>query len=111
MVEWVCTDGGGSAVCVHFNLPTDVASAVGLELRIEQEAGGRGCLLVLSGVPGCETQRVPLECEVDEDSVRAKFKVRLLPPLHHTSLHAVAFRAFARPFAALPVVMALVAGV
>ena len=86
-VEGVCTDGGGSAVCVHFTLPADVASAVGLELRIEQEAGGRGCLLVLSGVPGCETQRVPLECEVDEDSVRAKFKVRPLPPLHHHALY------------------------
>ena len=80
-VERISTGDCVSAVRVHFALPTDVASAAGLDLRIEPpEASGRGCALVLSGVPGCAAQRVPLACEVDEDSVRAKFKVRLWLP-------------------------------
>lgn len=76
-VECISTDDRVSTVRVHFTLPADVASAVGLDLRIEPEASGGGCALVLSGVPGCAAQRVPLAFEVDEDSVRAKFKVRL----------------------------------
>ena len=58
---------------VHFVLQ-DHASSAGLDLRIADDDGGLGCVLVLDGAG--EEYRVALAYEVDEDSVRAKFKVR-----------------------------------
>ncbi len=78
-VECISTDDHVSTVRVHFTLPADVISAAGLDLRIEPaaETSGGGYDLVLRGVPRCAAQRVPIPFEVDEDSVRAKFKVCL----------------------------------
>jgi len=64
-----------SRVCslnVHFVLQ-DHASSAGLDLRIADD-DGLGCVLVLDGAG--EEYRVALAYEVDENSMRAKFKVR-----------------------------------
>jgi len=51
----------------------DHASSAGLDLRIADD-DGLGCVLVLDGAG--EEYRVALAYEVDENSMRAKFKVR-----------------------------------
>lgn len=75
-VEEVASDDGSQvlAVVVRFILPVAVASVADLDLRVEAKAEGQGCFLVLRGVPGCREQRVRLKHEVEEDSVRAKYK-------------------------------------
>jgi hypothetical protein len=78
-VEPIYDDSGAHVASVVVHICVPVATSAGLDLRIDT-AEGSGCFLVLGGLPddvntgSCMEHRVQLAFEVDQDSVRARFR-------------------------------------